>query len=454
TDGSVKVQIHGFSDSSTAALGAQLYVRVIRQNGKITCNLLVSKTRVAPLKTVTIPRLELSAAEMLARLLVETKKAMEWNNVEYTLWTDSSISLHWIRKQPNELKTYVANRVASIQNRTEIDCWRHIDTKSNPADLLSRGISAADLVDNRLWLHGPEWMMLTESQWPNSKFMVEQSDETLKEQKVFSITQFRPAITIRLKDSVKAVDLLQYARTLEKAVNILSFVIRCNNVYRLRKDRRAQRKKRGQINVQITPPTEIEKMQAMEYFIQKEQQAHYNGALTALKKGESVPVKCSLDRLHPCLDQNGIMRVGGRIDRAEIDYEMKHPVIIPNGSRLAELLLSYAHRITKHGGVQVTAHFLRQKYWIPKLRSSMRACIHRCVVCVRLNARLEHQLMSELPADRVQPGKAFLSTGVDYAGPFNCKIMDRDGQTIIIHKVWIAVFVCMRTRAVHLDVIT
>lgn len=226
TNSTASVQIHGFSDRSEAALGAQIYVRVIQQDGKIICNLLTSKTKVTPLKTVTIPRLELSAAEMLARLLCEIKKSMEWENVEYIFWTDSSITLHWIRKSPNELKTYVANRVASIQNKTEIDCWRHIDTKSNPADLSSREMTAEELVDNRLWLHGPEWLLLPESEWPVSKFSVEQNKETLMEQKVFSITPFSPAMTIRLEKSNDLVPLLDYSRSLEKAVNILSFVIR------------------------------------------------------------------------------------------------------------------------------------------------------------------------------------------------------------------------------------
>lgn len=431
TNSTASVQIHGFSDSSEAALGAQIYVRVIQQDGKITCNLLTSKTKVAPLKTVTIPRLELSAAEMLARLLCEIKKSMEWENVEYILWTDSSITLHWIRKSPNELKTYVANRVASIQNKTEIDCWRHIDTKSNPADLSSRGMTAEELVDNRLWLHGPEWLLLPESEWLVSKFAMEQNKETLMEQKVFSITPFPPALTIRLEKSNDLVPLLDYSRSLEKAVNILSFVIRFVKVYLSKRDR-AKRRRRGEIYVKVEPPTEHEKAEALRYFIKKEQQAYFNQEITALNNGKELPAKSELDKLDPKLDQNGIVRVGGRIDRAKINYEMKHPPIIPHGSRLTELMVDYAHRATMHGGAQITLHFLRQKYWIPSLRNLLRSCIHKCVVCVRLNARLEHQIMSELPADRVQPGKPFEVTGVDYAGPFNVKIMDRDGQTILV----------------------
>lgn len=245
-----KIQLHGFADSSTAAFGAEIFVRVTHPNGKITCNMLMSKTRVAPLKIVTIPRLELAAAELLARLLAEVRQSMEWKNAEYILWTDSSIALHWIRKQPHELKVFAANRVASIQSKTEVNRWRHIDTKSNPADLLSRGVAASDLVDNRLWLHGPKWIVWPESQWPVSKFTVEQSPELVKEMKVFSLTRFGEMITIRTKEN-KHVPLLEYVGKLERALNIISFANRFIKNWLSRKERNIRKKKRGEVQIRI-----------------------------------------------------------------------------------------------------------------------------------------------------------------------------------------------------------
>lgn len=132
---------------------------------------------------------------------------------------------------------------------------------------------------------------------------------------------------------------------------------------------------------------------------------------------------------------------------------MKHPVIIPSKSRLAWLVMEFAHRQTKHGGIQVSMNFLRQKYWISGLRNELRSFIHRCVVCVRYSHKLQEQLMASLPADRVRPGKPFLHAGVDYAGPFEVKSIDQEGVTVIIRKVWVAIFVCMKTRAVHIDTV-
>ncbi|XP_055325647.1 uncharacterized protein LOC129579531, partial [Sitodiplosis mosellana] len=165
------IQIHGFADASVIGYGTSIYVRVEHLNGKITSSLLISKMRVAPLKTVTIPRLELTAAEMLSRLYEQVKTSIEWNRIPYSLWSDSTITLHWIRKEPHSLKVFAANRVASIQERTNIECWHHVDSSDNPADLVSRGLLPSDLVDNKLWLHGPEWLTKPRSSWPSERFI-------------------------------------------------------------------------------------------------------------------------------------------------------------------------------------------------------------------------------------------------------------------------------------------
>lgn len=449
------IQIHGFSDSSESALGAVLFVRTEQSNGKVTCNLLMSKTKVAPLKTISIPRLELSAAELLARLVKEAMKSMEWEQMEYILWTDSSPTFFWIRKIPRELKTYVANRVSSIQSKTDINNWRHINGKENPADLLSRGVLPKDLVNNTLWLHGPKWLILPQSEWPLSPVMQRLSEGVEKEMKVFTVMQSRDTLRIGLKGTKTHVPFLDYVGKLEKAVNILSYVnrfikIRLDKTYSLPQNRRSRRK---EIQLSIAPPTLEEKALAMEYLLQRTQKEYYNPELSALKLGKRLPEKSRIEALNPIMDQNQLLRVGGRLNRSELDYELKHPAIVPNGSKLANLIIDFAHRQTNHGGCQVMMQFIRQNYWIPKVRSEIRNYIHKCVVCVRLNARLEGQLMAELPGERIQPGKPFFHTGVDYAGPFELKMISGKGEDVR-RKCWIAIFVCLKTRAIHIDVVT
>lgn len=122
------IHLHGFADASSKAYGAVIYVQVGNKKNSYTTNLLLSKSRVTPLKTVSIPRLELTAMELLARLMRRTRETMEWTAIPYTLWSDSTIALHWINKEPYQCETFVANRVASIQINSDYRIWRHAPT--------------------------------------------------------------------------------------------------------------------------------------------------------------------------------------------------------------------------------------------------------------------------------------------------------------------------------------
>lgn len=158
--------------------------------------------------------------------------------------------------------------------------------------------------------------------------------------------------------------------------------------------------------------------------------------------------------MKPVMDEYGIIRIGGRLKNSHLNYEMKNPPIIPRGTRLAWLIMDHAHRKCRHGGVQVTAQFIRETYWLPKIRNELKQFIRQCITCVRFKPDYLDQLMGDLPSERTRPGKPFEATGVDYAGPLLVKFMDRDGKTISAHKAWIVVFVCFKTRGIHLDVVT
>lgn len=140
------MQLHGFADSSIQAYGCGVYLRAIHPNGNITCHLVASKSRVAPLKKITIPRLELAAAEVLSQLMFSVREAMQLTEIQYILWTDNTIALHWINKPISMLKLYVANRVKKIQQSANVTAWHHIRTHENPADLISRGLPADQIV--------------------------------------------------------------------------------------------------------------------------------------------------------------------------------------------------------------------------------------------------------------------------------------------------------------------
>lgn len=152
-------EFHGFCDASKGAYGACIYIRSIDRLNNIQTNLLIAKSKVAPLRKITLPRLELCGAYLLSNLSVKVLNSMSTlvlNRKFY--WTDSTIALSWIKSSPNRWKTFVANRVAAVQEATNIDDWYHIDSCNNPADIVSRGSTPAALVHSNLWWHGPSML--------------------------------------------------------------------------------------------------------------------------------------------------------------------------------------------------------------------------------------------------------------------------------------------------------
>nr|XP_012215486.1 PREDICTED: uncharacterized protein LOC105667930 [Linepithema humile] len=163
---SVDLQLHGFADASEAAYGACMYVRSSNLAGSYQVLLLCSKSKVAPLKKLSIPRLELCAAVLLSQLCQTVLEAFNTTFSKVVLWSDSTITLHWIRTQLHRLKTFVTNRVAAIQETTATFNWRHVSSQDNPADLVSRGILPSNLV-NSIWIHGLPWLLEDEHTWPS-----------------------------------------------------------------------------------------------------------------------------------------------------------------------------------------------------------------------------------------------------------------------------------------------
>ncbi|GFX47797.1 integrase catalytic domain-containing protein [Trichonephila clavipes] len=161
-----KCEIHCFSDASKSAYGTILYLRFVTCNNEIETSFICSKSRVAPLKSLTLPLLELTAALLSARLAKQVSSCLKFDaNIYY--WTDSLISYYWIRGDSSAFKPYIKNRVQEIQLLSDPMQWGHCPGKDNPADLLSRGTSAVKLAQNELWWHGPPWLKLTPDHWPN-----------------------------------------------------------------------------------------------------------------------------------------------------------------------------------------------------------------------------------------------------------------------------------------------
>lgn len=164
-DKSSQIQIHGFCDASEKAYGACVYVREQNLQGKGVTSLLCSKSRVAPMKTLSLPRLELCGSVLLVKLMSKVISSLNMEMLPKYFWTDSMIVLAWIRSTPRKWQTFVANRISEIHNESSPSDWHHVKSKDNPADTISRGATAEQLTQNNLWWEGPPWLADSMESW-------------------------------------------------------------------------------------------------------------------------------------------------------------------------------------------------------------------------------------------------------------------------------------------------
>lgn len=414
-----KIQIHAFCDASLHGYGACIYVRSESTN-EITCKLLTSKSRVAPIKQITIPRLELSGAKLLTNLLIEVMKDFPIKVDQVFCWTDSTIVIHWIRRQPHELQTFVSNRISFIQSNTKIDQWRHVRSKDNPADKLSRGQLPGEFLKNKIWKSGPTWLLQPENNWP---LPVIEPIKNLPELKKINIF-----ISSRNNEIFK-----RFSRY-EKLLRVCSYLYRMGN----------SKKFRGPITVDELKETEMK--------IIKNVQSIYLEDEIARIRGKGHTKKLKFTKLDPFLDEKGILRVGGRLTNSPLNFDQKHPVLLPKCHIITDLIIRSYHVKNYHAGIQTTLYATRQKFWIPDGKNQIRNIINKCVSCFRVNPLFTEYKMGNLPSVRTTQARPFLNVGIDYCGPFQIKEKKFRNRTFI--KVYVAVFVCMVVKAVHLELVT
>ncbi|GFT01224.1 integrase catalytic domain-containing protein [Trichonephila clavipes] len=174
--------------------------------------------------------------------------------------------------------------------------------------------------------------------------------------------------------------------------------------------------------------------------------------MASLKRGSSIPQSSKLKFLNPFIDREGMLRVRGRIYHSNVSWNQKHLIILPVGNKLVKLIFQYYHKRDFHLRQQALLNTVHLKYWPLGVRSVAQRVVHECVECFKNNPIISNHIMEDLPPERVTPSSASQNAGLDLCGPFQIKYKgQRKGA---FQKVYVGIFVCMATKAVHLDFVT
>lgn len=175
----------------------------------------------------------------------------------------------------------------------------------------------------------------------------------------------------------------------------------------------------------------------------------FNEEIQLLGDYKLISTKSKLITLHPFLDLNGLLQVGGRLENSQLSYSTKHQIILPSNHQFTILLVRTKHIQHLHANATLLSSMLLQQFWIIGLKNLVKQIIHRCIICFRNKAQAGWQLMGNLPASRITPSRAFSNVWVDYAGPVSIKMSKRRNSPA--EKAYIALFVCMVSKAIHLE---
>lgn len=411
----------GFCDASSKGYAASLYLRSEDLLGEVKVSLIKSKTKVAPLRFVSIARLELCGALLLARLVSSVAQLSVKN---LACFTDSQVVISWLNTPTHELGIFEANRVSQILNSVPISLWRHVDSEDNPADLASRGCSPRRLKDATIWWNGPQWLTFPVHQWlkPTNKTIVMSTLQSVR-------------------NPVEPYDWTKRFSSVRTLVRTVARILRFIATRRNRNTSSSLSPHSGSFSAREIAEAELKCI----IFIQR-----MYLPTEFYKEKPSVPKEYS--QLSPFIDEWGVVRVGGRLQESSLSYAQKHPILLPRQTHFAKLVIDSLHSDHYHAGPALTLALLRGKYWIPSAAKLIRGKIQRCVYCRIQRAKPITPIMAPLPRSRFEEVRAFSQTGVDYAGPFLIKESRRRNASL--GKAYLCLFICLSSKALHLELVS
>jgi hypothetical protein len=378
---------------------------------------------VAPLKTLTIPKMELMAAVAGSRLANTIRYQINLTFEREFFWSDSRTVLSWIASE-KRLQSFVASRVGEINELTETGIWRWVPTKLNVADDATRNKPRTEFNSDCRWLKGPEFLYLDEQQWPTITVNDVVTEGVIEEEWVAVVTeQESPFPDVQRFSS--------WSKLIRTTAWCERFIRNC----------RVEPEDRRKTELTVE---EIE--QAEQKWWKKVQAESFGNERRSSKSGEKHSYR--LDKLSPYRDDDGVLRIAGRIERADdVAVCTRNPVILDGKHRYVELMIQHFHRKLNHQGVETVICKLRERFWIIKCRAAVKRQFANCLRCKKQKAKPAQPQMGQLPAERfAYHQKPFTNTGVDFFGPFFVTVGRRS------EKRYGVLFTCLSIRAVHLEI--
>ena len=432
-------QLHIFSDASDEACAAVAYlVTHFGEAAPPVARLLIAKAKVAPLKKLSVPRLELVAATLSLDLLQCVARTYAIPLAHTFCWVDSVNVLCWIRNDSRALSTFVGNRVAKIQRSTWLHHWKFVDSAQNPADIPSRGVLANAFCDNSLWWNGLEFLVKPEQE-PAMPAVVHapQASQELKKGTQFAfISQNFTPCTNSIKDGYRPdndTSPFQFSKfsSFRRLIRVIAWC----------------RRTLHPLPVDTLQPQELKEAERTLWKIV--QKSSFAATWSDLSSDRSPAKQSNVVKLRPQIFPDGLIRLGGRLRLLPVPHNEKHPILLPKDHPAVHLLVRQTHEELLHAGPGVVLTRLLKQFWIVQGRKLVRHVISRCILCKRRTPQPMQQRMADLPDTRcpVEGAQVFQHIGLDMAGPY----FIRNKPDKFIHKRYFAIFTCLLSRAVHLE---
>lgn len=434
----VKKEIHVFADASIQAIAAVAYLKVTDSDATCHVGFIMGKAKLAPHPNHTVPRLELCAAVLAVDLAELIVRELDCKLDALEFYTDSKVVLGYICNETRRFYVYVSNRVQKIRRFTHPEQWHYVPTSSNPADVATRSVPATYLTET-MWLTGPAFLQHSDSSRITEEapfdLVYPDSDAEVRAYVTTCATARTTLGSHRFGRFSSWKSLIRGTASLIHIVQSFKKKNTCKGWHHC-----------------VKPHTAGLLAQARDIVIKSVQREAYQADFACLEKGKEISRNSPLRKLAPVLE-NGLLRIGGRLEHAPLDAMEKHPLIIPGRSHVASLLTNHFHERVKHQGrVFTEASIHSEGFWIVGAKRCVNSALHKCVICNKLRGKTAEQRMADLPSDRVSTEPPFTNVGLDVFGPWDVSTRrTRGGQAR--SKRWAVIFTCLSVRAVHIELI-